>query len=129
MVTASPPGEALAAYCTDPIDYTTDSTVDSGWVPVVMTFTPQVTGTASAYIIGEGAQGIFYVDDIQLEKGEAPSNFNLLENGDLQSDNTSAFGWTLKEDVSFCNTVGVNASGTRRDKGTVLLSPHLPPNR
>ena len=96
---------------TDPVDYTTDSSVEGGWVKVVKTFTPQVTGTASAYIIGEGAEGIFYVDDIQLEKGEAPSNFNLLENGDLQSDDTSAFGWTLKEDVSFCNTVGVNATG------------------
>ena len=67
---------------TDPVDYTTDSSVEGGWVKVVKTFTPQVTGTASAYIIGEGAEGIFYVDDIQLEKGEAPSNFNLLDNGD-----------------------------------------------
>ena len=99
------------AYCTEPINYTTDSTVDSGWVNVLMTFTPQVSGVATAYIIGEGAEGVFYVDDIQLEKGEAPSNFNLLDNGDLQSDNASAFGWTLKEDVSFCNNVGVNAEG------------------
>ena len=49
-----------------------------------VTFIPPEKGTYTVGIYNNGAGPYFYVDDVQLERGEAPSNVNLVENGDLQ---------------------------------------------
>ena len=97
------------AYISESVDYITSEDIDEGWVRISLTFTATVTASATVSIHGTGAVGTFYVDDMQLEKGEAPSNYNMLENGDFQSDSTG-YAWTLTDTASIAAGVGVNSS-------------------
>ena len=72
------------------LNYKTDTTIDDGWVRLSYTFQPSHAGNQTVYICNEGVKGAVYFDDFQLEKGDAPSNVNLLENGGLFSTN---YGW------------------------------------
>ena len=75
----------------NPVAYASSSAVDNGWVRLSVTFTAKVSGTHTLSIYREGATGTFYADDFQLEQGEAPSSYNMLENGGMND--TSA--WTM----------------------------------
>ena len=75
----------------DMVNYTTSSTVDDGWVRFSVTFTAQQSVAHTVTIRGVGAIGNYYVDDLQLEVGEAPANRNLLENGNME---TANYAWT-----------------------------------
>ena len=66
------------------LNYQSSQEVDGGWVRLSVTFIPPEKGTYTVGIYNNGAGPYFYVDDVQLERGEAPSNVNLVENGDLQ---------------------------------------------
>lgn len=84
------------AYYTSYITpYTTESV--SGWKRLSFSFTvPQGTTSAAAYAhigicLAANMTGTVYIDDIQIEKGEIPNAYNLLENSSFQYD-TSA--WT-----------------------------------
>ena len=72
---------------------------------ISVVFQSTVQRSATIYVVGKGAQGSFYVDDMQLEEGEAPSNYNLLENGDLQT-TTFAYGWTLGTGAVYYDSAG-----------------------
>ena len=52
-----------------------------------------------------GIVGWFYVDDVQLERGEAPSNHNLIEDGDL---NISGNSWLMQQGGSYYTNTGGN---------------------
>ena len=75
----------------DMVNYTTSSAVDDGWVRISVTFTAQQSVAHTITIRGVGVTGSWYVDDLQLEVGEAPSNRNLLENGNME---TANYAWT-----------------------------------
>ena len=62
-----------------PINYKTSA--DDKWARISVTFTAPTDGTYTFSICRDGVSGTVYVDDVQLETGEAPSNYNLLENG------------------------------------------------
>ncbi len=74
-----------------PVNYKTSSVVDNGWIRISVTFTPTTAGVHTLALRNDGASGTFYADDFQLEKGEAPSSYNLVENGSFEM---SSFGWT-----------------------------------
>ena len=87
------------------IDYATGSAINGGWVPLAVTFTAPEDGVYTLIIHGQGAEGIYYADDAQLEEAKAPSNFNLLLNGNMQ---TAGYGWTGSVQTSY-------VSGTEMD--------------
>ena len=62
-----------------PVNYQTST--DDKWTRISVTFTAPTDGTYTFSICTDGVSGTVYVDDVQLETGEAPSNYNLLENG------------------------------------------------
>ena len=75
-----------------PVNYQTSQ--DNKWTRISVTFTAP-SADAGAYtfsICNDGVSGSVYADDVQLEVGEAPSNYNLLENGSLS---LGSYGWTL----------------------------------
>ena len=74
------------------LDYQTSESVDNGWIRIAVTFTAQNTGPHTVSVGCAGAIGTFYADDFQLERGVAPSNVNLLQNGNFQESTTD---WTL----------------------------------
>ena len=81
------------------LNYSTVNAGD-GWLRLYATYTiPAGSGTVSrrVYITATGYTGTIYVDAVQLEAADAPSTFNLLENGSFESDttlNTTAVtGW------------------------------------
>ena len=80
------------------LNYTTVDTMDNGWVRISVTFTAEVSGAHTVGIYSNKTVGTFYADDFQLEVGEAPSNTNLLENGDMS---TTDYAWTLPEYSSY----------------------------
>ena len=61
-------------------------------------FVPTENGACTVSVVGEKANGRFYVDDMQLEQSEAPSNYNLLENSNFEYG--TEYGWTLSENAS-----------------------------
>lgn len=79
-------------WCSEYLDYQTATEVDDGWIRIAVTFTAEVTGVHTVSVCCAGAIGTFYADDFQLERGAAPSNVNLLQNGNFQESTT---GWTL----------------------------------
>ena len=79
-------------WCSEYLDYQTSEDVDDGWIRIAVTFTAEVTGVHTVSVCCAGAIGTFYADDLQLERGAAPSNVNLLQNGNFQESTT---GWTL----------------------------------
>ena len=85
-------------HISEPVDYATNADVDRGWVRICLTFTPTQTGAATVCIVGTGAEGTFYVDDVQLEAEEVPSNYNLLENGNME---TPSFAWYQRDCISY----------------------------
>ena len=93
------------------MDYITSESIDEGWVRIALTFTAASSGTATVSIHATGMVGTFYADDVQLELGEAPSNYNLLENGDFQV-GTAASGWTLDDKATLASGVGVNTTAS-----------------
>ncbi len=64
---------------------TTNTAIDNGWQRVSHTFTVTSAGNYDVIFALEKTKGTAYVDCAQLEKGETPSDFNFLENGDFAS--------------------------------------------
>ena len=65
-----------------PVNYKTNNEIENGWTRIDVTFTAGTTNTVG--IVVNGISGITYVDDVQLEKGDAPSNVNLLSDGGME---------------------------------------------
>ena len=65
-----------------PVNYKTNNEIENGWIRIDVTFTAGTTNTVG--IVVNGISGITYVDDVQLEKGDAPSNVNLLSDGGME---------------------------------------------
>ncbi|MBO5016357.1 MAG: hypothetical protein J6C92_11155, partial [Bacteroidaceae bacterium] len=80
------------------LNYKTSAAVDNGWIRWSVTFTAAADGVHALGIFCHGTEGHIYVDDLQLEDGNAPSNHNLLENGNMSS---SSYGWTLGAGCSY----------------------------
>lgn len=95
------------AWESHPVNYTTASTVDDGWVRISVTFTPVTTGAHTIAIYNEGAVGTFYADDFQLERGEAPSSYNLIENGGMEMD---VDYWTMGSNARLSTSRGAASS-------------------
>ncbi len=74
------------------VNYQTSASVDGGWVRLAVTFTVETAGKYTIGVYNSGAGPYFFADDFQLEKNNAPSNLNLLENGSMQY---WGHGWTL----------------------------------
>ena len=81
-----------------PVNYQTSP--DNQWIRVSVTFTAPSTGAYTFSICNDGTTGSVYADDVQLETGEAPSNYNLLENGNFSMGKT---GWVSPETVVIDN--------------------------
>ena len=63
------------------VNYQTDASVSRGWEKVSVTFTPETSGTYYMAFLQDKADGTAYCDDLLLEKGEAASEINLVQNG------------------------------------------------
>ena len=101
-------------HTSEAVDYITNSSIDKGWVRIAMTFTAAASGATTVSIQGTGMVGTFYADDVQLEKGEAPSNYNMLENGDFQAGST-AVGWGMDDKASLFTGIGVGLGRSAND--------------
>ena len=104
------------------VNYITSNTVDDGWVRISVSFTAPSTDVYGITIFNSGCIGTFYADDVQVEEAEAPSSYNLLENGSME---TSSYGWTMGSGASYYSGKGVASStksirivGNPTDQGT-----------
>lgn len=70
-------------YQTDPIK--SQGSAGENWERGILTFTPQSSTVTVAIVLPAGS-GKMYVDSVQLEKGEVPNRYNMIENGDLSLD-------------------------------------------
>ncbi len=92
-----------------PVNYKTTADIENGWTRIDVTFTAGTSNTVS--IVVNGISGITYADDVQLEKGDAPSNVNLLSDGGMEY---SGF-WSGKNNGS---AVGSGVSNSKAAKVT-----------
>ena len=92
--------------------YATDPSIDGGWVRISVSFTPKNSGVHTCSVYNDKGIGTFYADDFQLEEGEGPSTFNLVENGSMEM---VSYGWTMGTNASFASNMGVaNSSNSLR---------------
>ena len=119
----------------DYFKYITSANVDGGWMRITLTFTAETSGVHQIQISGSGGVGSVYVDDLQLELGSAPSNRNMLENGNAQINN---YGWTFGDNGYYINAVGMHhASGVEQSlavpsapaKASAKVSQTVPINK
>ena len=94
------------SWTSHPVNYATAATVDDGWVRVSVTFTAKTSAAHTVSVYNNGVSQ-FYADDFQLEIGEAPSSYNLVENGNMKMSN---YGWTLGTNVSYSTSQGTASS-------------------
>ncbi len=69
----------------------TNSSIEKGWERVSYTFTPEQSGSYYIGMEAGGFTGTYYVDDVQIEKGELAGPTNLVQGGKP----TSASRWSL----------------------------------
>ena len=101
-----------------PVNYKTNSEIENGWTRIDVTFTAGATNTVSIVVNGIG--GITYADDVQLEKGDAPSNVNLLSDGGMEY---SGF-WSGKNNGSAAGS-GVASSKAAKVTSNPLADGYL----
>ena len=94
------------SWTSHPVNYATAATVDDGWVRVSVTFTAKTSAAHTVSVYNNGVSQ-FYADDFQLEIGEAPSSYNLVENGNMKMSN---YGWTLGTNASYSTSQGTTSS-------------------
>ena len=76
---------------------TTDTSVDSGWQRISMTFTvPDDVTSSRVALLLNNATGTAYFDCVQLEKGSVADSYNLLENPSFENGTTSWTGVSLE---------------------------------
>ena len=90
----------------NPVNYATSTAVDDGWVRVSVTFTAKTSAAHTVSVYNSGVSQ-FYADDFQLEAGEAPSSYNLVENGNMKM---SDHGWTMGTDARYSTSRGAASS-------------------
>lgn len=96
-------------YIGQRLRYATDPSIDGGWIRLSVSFTPKVSGVHYCSVYNDKAIGTFYADDFQLEEGEAPSTFNLVENGSMEM---TGHGWTMGTNAGFASGGVANSSGS-----------------
>lgn len=123
------------SWSSDYFKYKTSANVDGGWMRITLTFTVETSGVHQIQISGFGGVGAVYVDDLQLERGNAPSNRNMLENGNVQTNN---YGWTFGDNGYYTNAAGMHhASGVKQSlavpsapaKASAKVSQTVPINK
>lgn len=97
------------SFTGESLNYKTSASIDGGWERISVTFSAQETGNHTVGIYGTGIVGTFYADDVQLELGDAPSKYNLVENGNM---NINRYGWTFGSNASYESGIGVNTTGS-----------------
>ena len=108
------------SYVGESLNYKTSVSIDGGWERISVTFTAQTTGNHTVGIYGTGMIGTFFADDAQVELGEAPSKFNLLENGNMNINN---YGWTMGSNASYVSSMGVNTIDASERALKIIGSP------
>ena len=94
------------SWTSHPVNYATATAVDDGWVRVSVTFTAKTSAAHTISVYNSGVSQ-FYADDFQLEVGEAPSSYNLVENGNMKM---SDHGWIMGTDARYSTSRGAASS-------------------
>ena len=87
-------------FYSERIQKTTDSQINGGWQRLVLTFkVPADSSKTRINLALRGITGTAYFDAVQLEEGDAPNTYNLLENSSFEtySNGMTATGWTCKQ--------------------------------
>ena len=70
----------------------TNEDINNGWERVFVTFTiPEDAERASAYLVLRNGTGTAYFDGVQLEEGDTPSQYNMLENNNFAFSETTGY--------------------------------------
>ncbi len=114
----------------------TSTDIDNGWVRLSCTYEATSTDTVKVIVGLTGVTGTVYVDDVQFERNEVASPYNLVQNGSFirgnsywenpnngtyasvtQYDGTTGYAMKItggpeKGDASAAQTINVNLPGT-----------------
>ena len=101
------------------VSHITSAMVNGGWTRIHVSFSPVTSGTHTITVTGTGAAGSFYVDDMQLEKGDVPSSYNLLENTTMHAGD---HGWTLGSYAEYVADLGLDGDNALRIQPQYRLS-------
>ncbi|MBR6563138.1 MAG: DNRLRE domain-containing protein, partial [Clostridia bacterium] len=102
---------------------TTNSAINNGWQRVSHTFTVAAAGNYDVVFGLEKCVGSAYVDCAMLEKGETPSDFNLIENGGFDRSSKWSGSYTLANGMA-----KLTGSPTAQKRITQTVALNAPTN-
>ena len=109
----------------DMLNYQTVSTVDSGWTRLSLTF-KTTSNYAVVNVYGKNFVGTAYIDDVQLEKDDAPSNVNLVTNSEMNGSGSTVTGWTAgTNNVTINTNEGIGITKAAAIASTPLVQGYL----
>lgn len=115
-------------------DTTTSTDIDNGWIRLTTSFTvPENLTYARVNLLLRNAIGTVYFDNIQLEEGDTPSEYNYIENGCMRYRNSKYFPYMWQpyktvsdtcdpEDYSLSYTLFGNINQNRYIYQDILIS-------
>ena len=83
------------------LNYVTDPNIDGGWTRLDLSFQASHGGNHTVYLCLDGVIGDTYIDDLQVEYHDAPSNVNLIENGGFSFD---FHGWKTQSGAALSSS-------------------------
>lgn len=103
-LTFLPVGSSDPLSSGEKINYSTDG-IDKGWVRLTATYTPDADISCRVTVMRYGlTAGNVYADCLQLEKGEAASTYNIIDNGSFEHSTpnvsipgSASYGWTSNQ--------------------------------
>ncbi len=103
-LTFLPVGSSDPLSTGEKINYATDG-IDKGWVRLTATYTPEADISCRVTVMRYGlTAGSAYADCLQLEKGEAASTYNIIDNGSFEHSTpnvsipgSASYGWTSNQ--------------------------------
>ena len=78
----------------------TSTEVDNGWVRLSCTYEATATATVKACFSFNGVTGTVYIDDVQFERNEVASPYNLVQNGSFIKYNNY---WTSRNNANYAS--------------------------
>ncbi|MBE6683627.1 MAG: DNRLRE domain-containing protein [Ruminococcaceae bacterium] len=107
---------------------TTNTAINNGWRRISVTKTFASAGSNIVSVSLDNASGTAYIDCIQLEKSETPSDYNFIENSGIESVDRWTGSYTLADGMSDTNGAKLNGNPTAQNRLSQTIPVNAPLN-
>ena len=118
---------AQTNYYSSKLAYQTIDDIGDGWARLSVTFTAE--NYCHFFVYCAGTAGTVYIDDAQVELGEAPSEISLLRNGDMFASDrawTNSNSTIASTETAFGNVMMISGGPDKLSMASQTANVNLP---